>query len=548
MATFDDDDTRSDARRPTWLPVGSSERPPTAPPSAHDGPWIGRLLDGRFEIVAVVGHGGMATVYRARECGLITRDVAIKLLSHDSSRDSTVIARFRREAQIVTDLHHPHVVNVFHVGSTEDQLYIVMELLRGQCLQATLQEQRSLPWSRLAPMMLNVCAALQAAHERQIIHRDIKPSNCFRVDTIGNPDFIKVLDFGIAKAKLLPKTLEEGTQQGTFLGTPHYTAPEIINPHGGPIDGRVDMFALGVVMYQCLTGSLPFEGARGVEALHYTVHSTPDAPRQRAPQAEIPAAVEDLVMRTLARRPEDRFADMATLAEAIRRTTLPRISARHESIRSGIIDDAAAPQQPRRVPQTRPEMPSQDPAGLHPTPPREPCGTGMDDRESSQASLSAEMIRPVRTTIGVLFVGVLSLLALLAYEASTPIAVQTLPERRPVPVPVPAPVPVPVPPDTTPAPPSPAADPDRLQLIATQLNQLPRAEFALRCGIGIYDPWKLQVSLQIAPDGSVKSVRAPAKPLTPAARRCLLGLLRARTFARGDGFVTVVHMLRGGDT
>ena len=565
MASFEDD-PRRDARRPTWIPVGSSasasEISPEAPAGERDGSWLGRMLDGRFELVAVIGHGGMATVYRARESGLITRDVAIKLLSHESARDPTVIARFRREAQIITDIHHPHVVNVFHVGFADDQLYIVMELLRGQCLQTTLQEQRSLPWSRLAPMMLHACAALQAAHEQQIIHRDVKPTNCFRVDAIGNPDFLKVLDFGIAKAKQLPEGLEEGTRQGTFLGTPHYTAPEIIDPHGGPVDGRVDMFALGVVMYQCLTGSLPFEGARGFEALHHTVHSTPDPPRERAPLAEIPAAVEDLVMRTLARRPEDRFADMATLAAAIRRTTLLR----------------APPPLPRRVPRTRPEMPSQDTPGLHPTPPRQPSIAEMDEAyESSPTSPSGETVRPVRTTIGVLAVGVLSLLALLAYEAWIPIPAETIRERRSVPVPVPILVPEEEPPASTdlttadvtttdiapiettttiPLPIAPATTDslggggsttgqDRQQTIVAQLNQ-PLAELALRCGIGIYDPWKLQVSLRIAPDGSVKSVRAPTRPLAPAPRRCLLGLLRARSFARGDGFITVVHTLRGG--
>ena len=586
-----EDDTRLDDRRSRWTPTGflpdtgavpdpdSAADPdaapePDAPPGAVD-PWLGRVFDDRFELVEAIGQGGMATVYRARESGLLSREVAIKLLSRESSQDPSVAARFRREAQLITDIHHPHVVNVFHVGRAYGQLFIVMELLRGQSLQATLHTHRVLPWSRLAAMMLNVCAALQAAHEYKVIHRDIKPSNCFRVDAAGNPDFIKVLDFGIAKAKQLP--LDEGTRQGTFLGTPHYAAPEIIDPHGGPIDGRVDMYALGVVMYQCLTGSLPYTGARGFEALHHTVHSRPQPPRARAPLADIPTAVDTLVMRTLARHPEDRFADMAALADAIRETTGPR--GRPPESRTGIIEDPPRHHPARKAPATTPDTPPDDP-GADATPPPQAQLTDTDATtlsDGSRPSLSAATnARPVLATFGVMGIGALLLVALLAFEAWTSDPTEPSPTAPPLPPALPV---APLPPnnhhdtdtntdtgiatdpdpttgtattlDTT-ATTEPTADPDALareqrrQAILAALKELPLAQFAVRCNIGLQDAWTLRVHLRVAPDGSVANVHAPSRALSRPIRRCLSELLRAQHFVRGDTSIDMTYTLKGG--
>ncbi len=559
-----EDDPRLDDRRPRWTPTGftsdSSDGPgPIEAPQTGD-PWLGRVFDGRFEILEAIGHGGMATVYRARESGLLSRDVAIKLLSRDSSQDSSVAARFRREAQLITDIHHPHVVNVFHVGRADGQLFIVMELLRGQTLLATLQTHRVLPWSRLAPMMLNICAALQAAHEYKIIHRDIKPSNCFRVDAAGNPDFIKVLDFGIAKAKQFP--LDEGTRQGTFLGTPHYAAPEIIDPLGGTVDGRVDMYALGVMMYQCLTGSLPFTGSRGFEALHHTVHSRPEAPRVRAPRVDIPAAADALVMRTLARRPEDRFADMAALADAIRETTSAR--GRPLELRAGVIEDAPRRRPARMASPTRPDSQLSASHGLDPTPAPQAHLLGHNTSTLSDGSRPALTLetnaRPVVATFSVMAIGALILITLAVIDASTPDPVEPTPPALVLPRPPPTATTV-VNSDSdtgtdvatttgSDATTDPAVDDAALarerrrQAIDAALAALPLATFAVRCNIGLSDTWTLPVRLRVAPDGSVKTVHA-ARTLPSPIRQCLTNLLRAQRFVRGDATVDVVYTLQG---
>lgn len=564
MAGIDDDPGQ--VFLPRWTPSGSiadAEDVATAPLVAVAGePWLGRVFDGRFEILEAIGRGGMATVYRARESGLISREVAIKLLSRESSQDQAVVARFRREAQLITDIHHPHVVHVFHVGRAEDLLYIVMELLRGQSLQATLQAHHHLPWSRVAPMMLNVCAALQAAHEHKITHRDIKPSNCFRVNAAGNPDFIKVLDFGIAKAKQLPHSLVEGTREGTFLGTPHYAAPELIDPRGGPVDDRVDMYALGVMMYQCLAGSLPFAGTRGAEALHHTVHSRPETLRERAPDLAIPTAVDALVMRTISRRPEERFADMADLAEAIRQTTNAPARGRGDTTRAGVIDDRTPPRMSWRVLKTHADTPPHGTLGVDPTPPPQPQVSGEDPPDSGQAPTRPHGSgrRQAAATLLVMALGVLLLGALLGHDALVPdadaprVTVPLLPPSSEAATTTDAQIVLLAETssttdgstDGTTTDAAPAGAEDRLQAILAEVRALPLPQFVLKCGIGIYDPWKLQVRLRVATDGSVTAIQPLSRTLAPPLRKCLLDAIRAHKFSRGDAVVEVISTIRGG--
>jgi serine/threonine-protein kinase len=372
MAGIDEQTNRGDPR-PQRLPRGLvGGRGEAAPPPDDESvdPWPGRVFDGRFEILERIGRGGMATVYRAREAGLIRREVAIKLLSRECSQNPAIVARFRHEAQLIADIHHPHVVQLLHVGQAHGQLYLVMELLRGESLQATLKRGRTLPWERLAQIALQVCAALQAAHTRKIIHRDIKPSNVFREDAAGRPDFIKLLDFGIAKAELAVGGDGPLTQQGVLIGTPHYAAPEIVEPSLRlPVDGRVDMYALGVMLYQCLCGELPFAGATRVEVLHDTVHRRPPPLRERVHGRPLPADVEALVARAMALDPDDRYADMSELAAAIRETTSPR-PRNPTAIAGTIVDSSPRPRSAWRLPaHPLPPRPT-DPARTPPPPPR----------------------------------------------------------------------------------------------------------------------------------------------------------------------------------
>jgi serine/threonine-protein kinase len=330
-------------------------------------PAIGATIDGRYTIAARIGAGGMAVVYRAHEQGLFSREVALKLLAPATAPEQAAIQRFLQEAQAIAQVRHPNVISLYHAGRTpEGQLYLAMELLTGATLSAEFAalsaRGAAFAWDRLGPIALQICAALQAAHRRGIIHRDIKPGNVFLVrDDDGGPEFVKVLDFGIAKVLPLPSDAQRGavplTQEGMFLGTPHYAAPEVVEPADDlPIDGRADQFAVGVMLYQLLTGVLPFAGHPQVVVLHKTAHEVPPSPRVRAPGRDIPPAVDALIMRAIALDPRDRFPSMTALAEAIRATlgagAPPRSATASQPIAPPISDEAT-PRSPGSATQSR---------------------------------------------------------------------------------------------------------------------------------------------------------------------------------------------------
>lgn len=284
------------------------------------------LLDGRYQIRQAIGRGGMGEVVCAYDHRL-SREVAIKFLSPESMLRPRTLDRFRREISTLARLGHPHIVTLYDSGETGDgRLYLVMEMLRGETLGDKFEAMRSrgeaFSWTTMVPVVQQICDALEAAHSFQVVHRDIKPSNVF---CLASPKgFIKLLDFGIAKV-LAGDEPEEGddartplTSRGMFVGTPHYAAPEVIDPqHYGPADARADLFSLGVMMYQFLTGVLPFEGAPRAAILARTAYERPPAPRARAPMREIPAAIEAVVVRAMALRAEERHASARALREAL---------------------------------------------------------------------------------------------------------------------------------------------------------------------------------------------------------------------------------------
>jgi serine/threonine protein kinase len=579
------EDRRSNHRgRPQWRPGGlaDTERVGDEPPD----PWLGLELEGRFEIVDRIGQGGVATVYRARERGLISRDVAIKLLTLASSSSAETVARFRNEAQIIADIHHPHVVHIHHAARAPNgQFYIVMELLRGQNLLDTLHDLaadgEAIPWRRLAPMMLQVCAALQAAHAHGIIHRDIKPNNCFRVDLAGDPDFIKVLDFGVAKtaAHIDAADSRHGplTLPDNFIGTPHYAAPEIIDPNlGWPVDGRVDVFAVGVMMYQCLTGGLPFAGCSDRAALHKTLREPPPRLRERAPDRAIAPAVEDLVLRAMATRPDDRFPDINGLAAAIRAA-----SAERTVITVGSIVD--------------PE-PADDASTVRRTlPPRETV-TRLVERDalastprSSSVITSTDPItepappplpppprdaRGVLVTVVLMVLGVIVMLLLLRQEVVKKRTTKTIvPTSEPEPLlddgettgasePAASPDTTTTIPreEATPRPivtvtPSPATElPDsvdrRRRKIADIAQDLASPLRLLDCKIDMTQRWRLPLVLTVSPTGQLIEItptrQADELRLEPAEQTCLLRVLKNFTFPRGGASLTVRTTIRGG--
>lgn len=284
----------------------------------------GTLLKDRYRLLDPIGRGGMAVVYRALDCEL-NKEVAVKVLIPKVGLSRDEVRRFEQEADAIAQLHHPNIIAIEGKGEKDGVVFLVMELLAGESLDKTLRSLQArgetMPWQRLAPMMLHVCHGLQAAHAKHVIHRDIKPSNCLRVDYPGYPDFIKILDFGIAKVRkrrqgqdAADSGVDLKTAEEIFLGTPHFAAPEAIEAPSSELDARADQFSVGVMMYQLLTGSLPFEGKPYTKVLY----ETPEPPRSRAPKAGISPDVEAVVLKAMARNPDARFSSIGELADAIR--------------------------------------------------------------------------------------------------------------------------------------------------------------------------------------------------------------------------------------
>jgi serine/threonine-protein kinase len=273
-------------------------------------PLIGKTLNEKYRIEERLGIGGMGTVYRARHM-LIDRPVAIKVLNQRFVEDDAARTRFEREAKAAGRLQHVNAVSVTDFGETsEGYVYIVMELLEGRTLREIVAKEAPLEIARAVSIMLQTAAAVGAAHEAGVIHRDLKPANIFVTQRSDVPAVVKVLDFGIAK--LAAETLDDEepknlTQVGVMIGTPRYMSPEQCS--GLPLTPAADVYSLGVIFYEMLTGSVPFSGSSPLAIA--LKHST-DLPRPpREIVMSIPVDLEWLVLRALEKRPEDRPANAA---------------------------------------------------------------------------------------------------------------------------------------------------------------------------------------------------------------------------------------------
>jgi serine/threonine protein kinase len=260
---------------------------------------------GNYQIVEELGRGGMAVVYRAYQPSL-SRYVAIKVLPPQLAFDQEFVQRFLREARSAAGLRHPNIVVVHDVGEQGGLYYIVMEYLEGRTLKQVIEQEGSLPVARVARIVEQVASALDYAHQRGFIHRDVKPANIF----VGEGDRVTLTDFGIAKAA---SEAEQLTRTGTLVGTPEYMSPE--QAEGGVIDHRTDLYALGIVLYQMLTGQVPFKGNTPHSTLYAVVNHPPPLPRQINPA--LPPAVEAVVLKAVAKRPEQRFQRGAQMTAAL---------------------------------------------------------------------------------------------------------------------------------------------------------------------------------------------------------------------------------------
>ncbi len=276
--------------------------------------WLGKIVDGRYKVLEVIGRGGMGVVYRVEHLRM-GKIAAMKVLHRDLASDPDVVTRFEREAAAVSRLHHPHTVQVFDFGSASGALYLIMEYVRGQDLGHIVGRDGPMPWSRAAPLLAQICGALQEAHELGIVHRDLKPENVLITRTTGGRDFAKVLDFGLAKLADAPKAASNETDRHAIVGTPYFMAPEQIR--GDDVDARTDLYSLGALMFELLTGQHLYLGQTAVGVLTKHLTNEPDAPSMRNPKMGIPPQVDYLCKKALAREPAERWQTAAAFAEAI---------------------------------------------------------------------------------------------------------------------------------------------------------------------------------------------------------------------------------------
>jgi eukaryotic-like serine/threonine-protein kinase len=364
---------------PTSAPKGTTPKgtPRPKPPSAL----IGQTISDRYKIERLLGEGGMGAVYQA-EHTLMRKRMAIKVLHPEMTRLPEVVARFEREAMAAAHIDHPHVVTATDFGKLEDgSFFLALEFVEGKSLREVIAKGR-LELGRALHIGRQIAAALSRAHQLKIVHRDLKPENVMLVTRDGDPDFVKVLDFGIAKVQIgeLTSGEERGpgqpvlTQAGMVYGTPEYMAPE--QALGQPVDARADLYALGCILYEMLCGVRPFDAESKVALLGMQVTAPVPPMAQKAPDASIPPEVEALVRKLLAKEANERTADAREVIEGLANILTPLVTA-------GRIDAGYAPPQSSRF--TNPSLVS----GV---------GSSPDISLSPDASVRIQAAAPVPTT------------------------------------------------------------------------------------------------------------------------------------------------------
>ncbi|WP_394844059.1 serine/threonine protein kinase [Pendulispora brunnea] len=270
---------------------------------------VGQTIAGRYNVIRVLGEGGMGVVYVGEQkLGATTRKVAIKTLHPHLSHDPKILARFERECGTIAELQHPNTIQVYDFGKTDDgTLYIVMEYVEGKSVAEVLEKEGPMAPTRVEKILSQVVGSLEEAHTHDIVHRDLKPENVVLCDRAGQKDWVEVLDFGIAKRQKEEDSEERKlTQAGMVLGTPPYMSPEQFT--GRPIDARSDIYSLGIMAYEMLTGRLPFNGNTAYEWATAHMVQAP-APIETQPMGQrVPQAMRDAVQRALAKDPGQRFS------------------------------------------------------------------------------------------------------------------------------------------------------------------------------------------------------------------------------------------------
>jgi serine/threonine-protein kinase len=274
-------------------------------------PLIGRTLGDRYRVLARIGEGGMGTVYRVEHVVLGKR-MAVKVLRPEFSTDEDLVRRFQREAVAASRIGQENIVDVVDFGRTrEGNLYFVMEELDGVSLASVLHAAGPLPFDRAARILAQVCRALGAAHGHGIVHRDLKPDNVIVVRHDDGTDLVKVVDFGISKSA--GDGEDRLTRAGTIIGTPEYMAPE--QGAAASVDHRADVYAFGILAYELITGTVPFQGATAIAILIEHQTKPPEPPGRR--RDGVPAALEQLILKCMEKRREARYQSMVEVAEQL---------------------------------------------------------------------------------------------------------------------------------------------------------------------------------------------------------------------------------------
>ena len=364
---------------------------------------IGQQLD-EYQLEALLGHGGMARVYRGRDIRL-NRAVAIKVIDTPFQTDSDYLMRFEREAQAIAQLEHPNVVTVYRFGEAEGLLYLAMRYVEGLGLDSMLATYRDrekfIAAQEASRIIREVCSALDYAHEKGVIHRDVKPSNIM----LDRNNHVVLTDFGLA-------LLTEVGTRGEIFGSPHYVAPEQAVSSAGALP-QSDLYAVGVIMYQMFTGQLPFLGEKALDIAKQ--HLTQSPPSPRAARPELSPALEAVILKTLAKKPEDRYPSGATLADALDEALSPT------AVVVSALTPASAPTLPIEPVLATPSSPTQVLSGSEPQPAEPPpAAEPVETTSVSPESVTGGWINQISQNIPVLWIYagvVLFLIATIVYLA-----------------------------------------------------------------------------------------------------------------------------------
>lgn len=291
---------------------------PTPEVQLRKDPLIGQCVAEKYFIHQKIGTGGMGAVYKAKQKGM-DRWIALKVMLKEYAYNEKILKRFELEAYAASRLNHPNTIRIYDFGKTKDDtLYIAMEYLDGVSLARIIKNEDLLAVERTLKIGGSVCKSLMEAHDKGVIHRDLKPDNIFLCEVGGEKDFVKVLDFGLAKLREADKSFGTLTQAGTIFGTPKYMAPEQCKSVA-TVDHRADIYSLGVVLYECLAGSPPFEAENPLGILIKHVQEMPPPFKIKRPDLDIPQRVEEIVMKSLKKDPSQRFQSAGEMLAEIER-------------------------------------------------------------------------------------------------------------------------------------------------------------------------------------------------------------------------------------